>query len=196
MVIELTGDYSLILPIMLSAMTSAFFAKKLQHNSIYTEKLSRRGIVVRKGRDISILQSYSIKAIITNEIVKVYRNTPLREIIKLFQKCKYDELPVVDENNKYIGIVSLSRLRQIITDSSLYNLIIAEEVSDKGHPTVDFTSTLYDAFNEFTENSINVLPVLSENGNLEGIITYYRLMVFYRKELFIKGVDLNFLLNY
>jgi len=189
LVIELTGDYSLILPIMLSAMTSAFFAKKIEQDSIYTEKLSRRGIVVSKGRDISILQSYSVKAILTKEFVKVRKNTPLFEIIKLFQKCKYDELPVVDNEDRYIGIVSLSRLRQIITDSSLYYLIIAEEVADRYHPTVDFSSTLYDAFNKFTENSINVLPVLREDGKLEGIITYYRLMVFYRKELFIKGVE-------
>jgi len=84
LVIELTGDYSLILPIMLSAMTSAFFAKKIERDSIYTEKLSRIGIVVSKGRDISILQSYSVKAILTKEFVKVRKNTPLFEIIKLF----------------------------------------------------------------------------------------------------------------
>ncbi|MCB0231187.1 MAG: chloride channel protein, partial [Anaerolineae bacterium] len=53
MIFELTGDYRMILPVMLAVVISTLLSRYvLRGESIYTLKLSRRGIRIAKGRDV------------------------------------------------------------------------------------------------------------------------------------------------
>jgi len=61
---ELTGDYHIILPLMLSIVVSTMlFQYLLGGESIYTLKLTRRGIRLQRGRDIDVLQGVTVEEI-------------------------------------------------------------------------------------------------------------------------------------
>ena len=47
---EMTGDYDIILPLMLTTVISTFFSQIISRETIYTLKLSRRGSILSKGR--------------------------------------------------------------------------------------------------------------------------------------------------
>jgi CIC family chloride channel protein len=43
-IFEMTGNYNLVLPLMLTTVSSSLFSKWISKNTIYTEKLARQGI--------------------------------------------------------------------------------------------------------------------------------------------------------
>ncbi|RLE01746.1 MAG: chloride channel protein, partial [Bacteroidetes bacterium] len=54
-IFEMTGNYKVILPLMITCIISCLIARRLCGESIYTFKLIRRGINIRGGKEINIL---------------------------------------------------------------------------------------------------------------------------------------------
>jgi chloride channel protein, CIC family len=59
-VVEMTGNYSLTLPIMLAAGVAAGLSKRLTYGTIYTTKLLRRGTDIERPRPASLLQTLTV----------------------------------------------------------------------------------------------------------------------------------------
>jgi len=68
MVLEMTNDYGLILPLMLGGTLAYVVAKRLHPESIYTEWLARRGESISHGTDEGVLRSLTVQ--------DAYRNDP------------------------------------------------------------------------------------------------------------------------
>ena len=54
MIFEMTGNYNLVLPLMLTAVSSSLFSKWLSEDTIYTKKLTRQGINLKNNRNMNI----------------------------------------------------------------------------------------------------------------------------------------------
>lgn len=59
-VFKMTRDYRIILPLMTACVVSAFLAQTLGQESIYTMKLSRRGVTLRAGHDLAVLREIRV----------------------------------------------------------------------------------------------------------------------------------------
>lgn len=59
-VVEMTGNFTLILPVMLAVGTAAAVSKKLSYGSIYTTKLLRRGVDIERPRPANVLQMLTV----------------------------------------------------------------------------------------------------------------------------------------
>jgi CIC family chloride channel protein len=59
-VLEMTGNYSLTLPVMLAVAIAAAVSKRLSYGSIYTTKLLRRGIDIERPKPASVLQTLTV----------------------------------------------------------------------------------------------------------------------------------------
>lgn len=55
-IFELTDNYLIILPFMTACIASTLLIRYLKKDSIYTEKLSRKGIDIHLGREVSIME--------------------------------------------------------------------------------------------------------------------------------------------
>ncbi len=59
-VAEMTGNFTLTLPIMLACGLSAHLARRITHGSIYTTKLLRRGIDIERPKALAALQALTV----------------------------------------------------------------------------------------------------------------------------------------
>ncbi|MCK5453125.1 MAG: chloride channel protein, partial [Calditrichia bacterium] len=59
-IFEMTGDYAIILPLMISAIIATVLTTKLKKESIYTLKLIRRGVDLFRGREVNILKALTV----------------------------------------------------------------------------------------------------------------------------------------
>jgi CIC family chloride channel protein len=59
-VVEMTGNFTLTLPVMLATGIAAALAKRLAYGSIYTTKLLRRGIDIERPKAASMLQTLTV----------------------------------------------------------------------------------------------------------------------------------------
>ncbi|MBN2229634.1 MAG: chloride channel protein [Candidatus Thorarchaeota archaeon] len=103
-IMEMTGDYLLILPLMV-AVSSAFLVSSLiEPESIYTMKLARRGVHIRRGTHIGALKSLVVKDIMTKEPTILTPEMTTTEVFKIIDKTHHTKFPVV-ESNKIVGIL-------------------------------------------------------------------------------------------
>ena len=137
-IFELTGDYKIILPLMISCITATLLATQMQTASIYTLKLLRRGIDIHKGKDVNVLQSVHAREEMRSDAVTVSPEAPLVALLSKFIEHQGSTLFVTDDGNHLLGIVTSDDIRPLIRDAaSLETLVIAEDVmTAQDFPTV------------------------------------------------------------
>ena len=137
-IFELTGDYKIILPLMISCITATLLATRMQTASIYTLKLLRRGIDIHKGKDVNVLQSVPVREEMRSDAVTVSPEAPLVALLSKFIEHPGSTLFVTDDDNHLLGIVTSDDIRPLIRDAaSLETLVIAEDVmTAQDFPTV------------------------------------------------------------
>ena len=59
-VVEMTGNFTLTLPVMLASGIAAALSKQLSHGSVYTTKLLRRGIDIERPRPDNVLETLAV----------------------------------------------------------------------------------------------------------------------------------------
>lgn len=106
-VFEMSNDYKLILPLMLSTVLATLLAEIMFTESIYTLKLKLKGITLSRGRDLDLMQNIQVKEAMTRNPYVVQANTPLDELSDMFLQTHSHSFPIVDENASLAGMVSL-----------------------------------------------------------------------------------------
>jgi CIC family chloride channel protein len=112
-VFEMSGDYRLILPLMFATVVSTLLSEHLQRESIYTLKLVRRGIHLERGHDIDVMQGITVGEAMTRDPETVSVSTPLRELSDRLATGHYHGYPVLDEEGKLCGVVTLQDLERV-----------------------------------------------------------------------------------
>lgn len=112
LVFELTNDYRLILPIMLSTVICVAVAERLEPYGIYTLGLLRKGVRLIQGREVDLMQGVTVGDSMVTPPPTVTENTSLVELRDTFQKYHSNSLCVLNEEGLLTGIVTLSDLQQ------------------------------------------------------------------------------------
>jgi CIC family chloride channel protein len=172
MIFELTGNYSVILPLMLTCITATVMNSAIQPGSIYTIKLLRRGIDVEAGRDRHLLERILVKEVMTRELVTIPESMSLERIIWTFKTENAPYLHVVNAAGKLSGIISFRDIRTVLYEEGLRDLIVADDLATHEPVTVTTEDTLQEALSKLMERGVSQLPVLGAGGDtLVGTLT-------------------------
>ncbi|MBD3217544.1 MAG: CBS domain-containing protein, partial [candidate division Zixibacteria bacterium] len=133
-IFEMTGDYQIILALMITCVFATLVSRRIDRESIYTLKLSRRGVKLRSGRDVAILSSIKVKEVMNDKYVTIPHNTPLHRLLHIFEENRDDFFPVVDSGGKLLGTLSFQDLRYIASSTGLDTLVIAADIVHR-HPS-------------------------------------------------------------
>jgi len=110
-VFELTGDYGLILPLMVTVIVATLLGQHLLGGeSIYTLKLTRRGVRLRHGRDTDVLDAVSVQEAMATDFVTVGKDVTIRDLSRVIAEHRRLGFPVLDEHGKLWGIVTVTDL--------------------------------------------------------------------------------------
>jgi CIC family chloride channel protein len=83
-VFEMTGDYAIILPLMIAVVISTFIAQRLSHESIYTLKLARRGVDVHPQEEVDVLERISVADVMSRNFPTVTSEMTVAELANVF----------------------------------------------------------------------------------------------------------------
>ena len=109
-IFELTGDYHVILPLMVAIVVATWMASKIAEDSIYTLKLRRRGIDILNRR-APPLQQITVERAMSAPPEPISAHATLPELVSRFTAERASSLPVTDTNG-YAGVVTLTAARQ------------------------------------------------------------------------------------
>jgi CIC family chloride channel protein len=163
---ELTGDYRIILPLMLTVVISTLLAHKmLAGESIYTLKLSRRGIHLRSGRDVDVMEGVTVGEVMTSVVDTTDSDTELSALAKQFYQTRHHGLPVLDQEGKLWGLVTVTDLDWAIER----NLPADTPVIDIGTKLSDLLiaypdESMGEAMTRFGIRGVGRLPVVSRQS--------------------------------
>ncbi|UCD58193.1 MAG: chloride channel protein [Candidatus Hydrogenedentota bacterium] len=163
-IFELTSEYTIILPLMITCIISSLLAMYVRKGSIYTIKLMRRGVVLRQGREQNIMQGILVESVMRPEVLVVRENTLLTDIIKAFQNYNVSYLQVVNENEELSGIISFRDIRQTLQEQQLGHLLIAKDVATSPVITVTPHESIEAALRKLSSTGVSQLPVVDHNN--------------------------------
>jgi CIC family chloride channel protein len=157
---EMTRDYNAILPLMLSTVISTLIARQLFGESIYTVKLSRRGIDVDAGRDLNLMRTILVREAMTpiEDMRTVTPETPLAELAQIFDETHFHGLAVTDQRNQLLGVVNLSDLEQAQAQQRMSGEV--RDIYSRKVRTVFPDDTLEEALRHFGALDVGRIPVV------------------------------------
>jgi CIC family chloride channel protein len=164
---EMTGDYQIILPLMLATVLSTLIARAISRESIYTLKLSRRGVHLDQGQDIDILQGVTVGEIMTTDVDTVNMNMTLDELAQEFDQSLHHGFPVVDDSDQLAGVVSIQDLRRVISQGKLEEKTIGDIATTKDLLVAYPDEPMGVALRRLATRDVSRLPVLKSKDSRE-----------------------------
>lgn len=110
-VFELTGNYELVLPLMLGAALATYLGDRLHPDSAYTTPLTRKGISLPKSEDIDLLDTVMVEAVMVPHDGGLHRWNTLAEAAEFFDLTSHHGAPVFDDTERLVGMITLSDIR-------------------------------------------------------------------------------------
>ena len=161
-VFEVTGarDYGLILPLMLAATLATFLAERFHSDSVYTQALRRKGIILRRSGDLDILDTVNVGTVMTRAPVTVGPHDTLAEVAEGLQARRSHGVPVVD-GSELIGIVTVSDITR--SDNPLTSATV-EEVMTPRPVTVTPNTAVSTALERMSALGVGRLPVVATSS--------------------------------
>ncbi len=185
---ELTGQYSIILPLMITCILSTIVASSLKHGSIYTIKLLRRGVNIETGREVNVLQRLLVKDCMQHMGVTIPESMNLRQIIETFKSHNAPYLHVLNEDQELTGIISFRDIRPILDEETLLQLIIAKDIATTRLVTTTPEETLQQALEKVTSAGVSQLPVI-QDGRLIATLRECDITATYSQELIKREIE-------
>lgn len=165
MVFEMTRDYAIMLPLMLSSVIAYFTAKSIHKDTMYTEKLTRRGIQIEFDKRIPTLKSLTVGEIMKTELVSCTTHDTVAHVLATMHERALGLLPVI-EGNTVIGSIGYADLYEKHPDPG-------SEIAPFIHHspiTIPKDATLYDALKVMRALRSNILIVF-DAGKVAGFVT-------------------------
>lgn len=187
-VFEMTGDYRIILPVMVACVFGTLVANKILPESIYTLKLARRGINLKRGKDADILRTEKVFHVMRRDYVTIPPNMPLRQIMRLMEETNQSDFPIVDHENRFLGMVTFNDLKITLSRQYLTDLVVAQDLSHTEYPHLHESDPIEEAFQKLGVRDLGSLAVLGEEGSekVTGVLLKSDLVGYYNRKLFQK----------
>lgn len=186
MVFEMTGDYALILPLMLTSVLAYAVARRFHPESIYTEWLARRGVHLSHGADAALLARVPVRECLNRAPVTVPAGAGLDEVLSCTQASRQTDFPVVAEGNRLVGMLDQQALRAALAENdAVAGVVVAADLAtrDTSHVTPD--DSLLTALRRLGSRDVNYLPVVDSGDppRLLGIVSRQDLLAAYERAL-------------
>lgn len=113
---ELTNDYHILLPTMLSAVTADAVSIALSRESIYTVRLAKSGILYDHDRVASPLDFLQVKDVMSPSVDTLPATTTVTDAHRLVLDLGHTGYPVVDADGRLAGIVTRRDLGRYLAE--------------------------------------------------------------------------------
>ena len=182
LIAELTGGYSLMIPLMITVILSYLTVKLFVPHSIYNRQLVKKKELLTHHKDKVILHHMNIKEVIEIDFNTISPGSSLGVIISKIENSKRNIFPVVNDKGQLEGILYLDNIRQIMFNRSLYEEIYVEQLMTAVSVYIDIEDRMEVVMDKFTRSNAWNLPVL-ENGIYRGFLSKSVVLSEYRKKI-------------
>ncbi len=188
---EMTGNYEIIVPVMLTSILGTVIATRLYHDSIDTVDFTREGINIHEGREVAIMKSIRVGKAITEDVDFISENANINQLLELFRIAKDSfYFPVIDHKGQMVGVVSMQDVKTILHDEEQRVCHLVGAICSRDVIFLTPDDNLYDAMQLFDVKGIEEIPVVesAENPWVLGMLKRRDVIAAYNHEVLKRGI--------
>lgn len=179
---EMTGGYSLFLPLLIVAAISYGTCRVFTPYSIYTKRLAKRGELLTHQKDQSVLTLLKMDSVIETDFIPVHPDMCLKQMVDVISKSKRNLFPVTDNDNNLLGVVLLDDIRNIMFRPDLYRRMKVERFMSMPPAKVELGTPMEKVMKSFDDTKAWNLPVV-DKGKYVGFVSKSKIFNSYRQVL-------------
>lgn len=189
-VFEMTGDYRMILPIMVSVVIATTLSQWIQRESIYTLRLKKSGVDIDSLGEARVLGALQVRDAMTRDFETLSQQMMAKEVVERMSKSKCRNFFVVNSEGETLGIIKPELIQEVLFDKGM-GLILADDLSTPLREVCFPDEHLGDVAHLMRAHDLRMIPVVDPAnpkrviGVLEsdGIFRAYSDVVVQRAEL-------------
>jgi len=191
LIAEITGGYTLMVPLMLVAAISYFINRATIKYSIYTKNLAAHGDwLSHEDKDKTVLRMMKLRYVLETSFTVLHPDErPVDRRLDIIHS-KRNIFPVVDAEQKLLGVIYSERLFSILTGEEVTEKTM-KELAQAPLDVVRMDANMYDVMRKMDREDIWILPVLDEKDKYMGFVSKSAIFNKYRALLMRQGAYLD-----
>jgi CIC family chloride channel protein len=190
LIAEITGGYALFVPLMIVVAISYFVTYYFEPQSIFTKVMYQQGIwAPSHEKDRVILQNMELANLVENNFSKLHPEQTLGDFVNIIAQSSRNLFPVVDEQGRFLGIVLLDDVREIMFRPEQYDHIFIRELMHQPPAILQYDEPMDSAMDKFERNQAWNLPVVKD-GKYIGFVSKSTILGQYRELLQDRSVSM------
>lgn len=181
LIAEITGGYSLFVPLMIVSVCSYLTIYMFEPHSIYGMRLAKQGKLITHHTDHAILTLMSLDSVIDRDFNAVSPDMELGQIVHKISRSRNSFLPVLDAAGNLLGEIEITKIRHVVFRIELYHHFKARQLMTQPAATLNDDTPMTDVMKVFDHTHSDCLPVLDHEKHLKGYISRQRMYGMYRK---------------
>jgi CIC family chloride channel protein len=162
MVFELSLNYSMMPPLMLACAVSTLVARRMHPESVYTEPLQEKGLpTAMESAEPGAGTLRKVGDLMREPVPPVLVTTPFREIADRILTSPHNFFPVVDGEQRMVGMVTLQDLKEHLNAGQELNGVIAYDIMQPPGPCLTPNQSLLDALPTVLASEQRNIPVVN-----------------------------------
>ncbi len=188
-VFELTNDYLLILPIMLTTIICMMLAERLSPEGIYKTALRRAGVHLREGIELDVMQTVTVGDVMHTPAPAIQQGESLSALREYLREVGMRGIAVTDEKGRLVGVVTMRDLQAAFERSPNPDLTVKDIMTQSPFTAYPF-ETVWTALNRMGAADIGRLPVIdATTGELVGIFRRQNIVQAYNRSITRRAED-------
>lgn len=188
LIAEITGGYTLMIPLMIVSSISFAIARYFEPFSMDTKKIAASGDLFTNDRDQNVLMTIKIETFIEKDYPVLLPDFNLGKLVAIISNSKRNVFPVVDVSGNLTGLVLLDDVREIMFKKDFYAKILVKELMIKPAYKIETIQGMTEVMSIFDESEAWALPV-TEGGKYVGFISKSIIFNGYRSKLKMAKIE-------
>lgn len=188
LIAEVTGGYTLIVPLMLVVSISYFINRAIMKHSIYTKVLAESGdLLSYEDKDRTVLSMMKLRYVIERNFVVLRPDETPRLRQTDIIHSKRNIFPIVDERDNFIGIIYSERLFSILLGEEEGSDLPFSTLAQKPADIIVECENMEVVMTKMNRDDVWMLPVVDTKGHYLGFISKSSVFNKYRALLMRQG---------
>lgn len=183
---EMTNDYAIILPLMIAVVSAVLTAKTVEPESMYTMKLTRRGVTLRPDPETSLLTQTPVSEVMTRKVQTIPVDFPIGKLGRHFNKTGKTGFPVVSNEGKFVGMITYAEAQAAYSHEPPppADMPIEKIMRSVGRP-LHADDPVSEAVRRMHQDGIDRVPVVHRDdpSRILGIVSESDLLRLYAKRI-------------
>ena len=181
LIAELTGGYSMFMPLMIVSVCAYLTIIIFEPHSIYGSRLARQGKLITHHTDHAVLTLMNLESVVERDYLSVSPDMELGQIVHKISRSHSTVLPVLDAAGKLLGEIDIMKIRNVVFRIELYHHFKAAQLMTEPKARLSDDTPMADVMRAFDNTGANWLPVFDVENRLAGYVSRQRLYTLYRK---------------